>query len=202
MKLLINFVLNLSFYSIKASHIKWIFPLSFFQGWAWFTWTSRSRWGEGMTVKRQELNPGWLNVTHNISKPSFMNKFWSKKLVLIHYSLWFWTWHHIFVSFLKGPNGEMGQTGPPGERGEKGEMGLSGPAVSSDSKHVSLIYKQWKVDKQLEVHLALCGSGYGRTERRERRLQTRWQPGKCDTVHHINKQLLLIYTCKSKLHDP
>lgn len=62
----------------------------------------------------------------------------------------------------------MGDTGPPGERGEKGEMGLSGPSVSSDGKHVSLIYEQFKVHKQLEVHLALCGLGYGWTERRER----------------------------------
>lgn len=81
-------------------------------------------------------------------------------LFLCHSLCWMW---HPWLFCLQGPKGDMGETGPPGERGEKGEMGLSGPSVSSDSKHVSLIYKQWKIYKQVEVHLALCGSGYGWT---------------------------------------
>lgn len=48
----------------------------------------------------------------------------------------------IMILCLQGPKGDMGETGPPGERGEKGEMGLSGPAVSNDNRHISLIYKQ------------------------------------------------------------
>lgn len=48
----------------------------------------------------------------------------------------------ILIFCLQGPKGDMGETGPPGERGEKGEMGLSGPAVSSASKHAPLIDKQ------------------------------------------------------------
>lgn len=81
----------------------------------------------------------------------------------------------LLVLCLQGPKGDVGETGPPGVRAEKGEMGLSGPAVSS--KHVSPIHKPWKVDKPLGTHLAYFGSGYGRTQRGERRLQNWRQPG-------------------------
>lgn len=81
------------------------------------------------------------------------------------------------ILHLQGRVGDTGEMGHSGERGEKGEMGLSGPAVSSNSTFVSPIHKQWKVCQKSEVHLSLCGSGYGRTERGERRLQTGRQPG-------------------------
>ena len=48
----------------------------------------------------------------------------------------------FFIICLQGPQGDIGEEGPAGHTGEKGEMGLSGPAVSNESKHVSLIHKQ------------------------------------------------------------
>lgn len=50
-------------------------------------------------------------------------------------------------------------------------MGLSGPSVS-DHQHVYTDIVVEKYKPQVEVYLALCDLGYGRTERRERRLQT------------------------------